>query len=324
MLRPIGRLEWLIKMKIRQIKLDPYNFVYAQGYKRFGAFVKIESEEGSGEGDLAPLPERSRESLLQAMNQLQENQTRLTSIEWNETSFLEQLAELHLLPSVAFALESALFTIFTPQTSYSVDVAALLMGNSLKQILTIATERKKDGFTLAKLKIGNLPPADALTAINELKGMFKLRIDVNSRWSLSDSIRFFSQFPIETFDYIEDPVPSIDELRHFPYPIAVEEPISKGIPLALLETIPTLKAVYYKPTVQSGYLAGLRFKQWADKRGVAFILSSSIESDIGHYHLVATAGRLKVTSAIGIGTYHYLDRYFSERRLVFRNGKVSI
>lgn len=312
-------------MKIRQILLNPYEFFYSHGYKRLGALIKIEGDEGeSGEGDLAPLPERSRESLLQSTLQLEQYQDLLTSIEWDKSTFLKQLENLYLLPSLAFALESALFSIFTPALSYSLDVAALLMGNSVKQILDIALARKNEGFTIAKLKIGNLSHDEAFAAINELKGFFKLRIDVSSRWSLAESIRFFSKFPIEIFDYIEDPIQSIKELQLFPFPVAIEEPISKGISLSLLETIPTLKAVYYKPTVQGGYLVGQQFKQWTDDRGIDFVLSSSLESDIGHYHLVATAGRLGVTAPIGIGTYHYLNRYPSVHKLTFGNGKVTI
>lgn len=311
-------------MKIEQVRICPYDFTFTHGYKRVGALVKIENEDGKyGEGDLAPLPERSAESFSQAVAELQKYEKLLLSIEWHSNTFLQQLAELNLLPSVSFALESALFTLLIPAVSYSLDVAALLMGNSLKQILAIAEARKKEGFKLAKLKIGKLSLEDAFTAINELRQIFKLRIDANSRWALSDAIRFFSQFPNETFDYIEDPVDSVDELKSFPFPICVEEPMSKGISLSLLETIPSLKAISYKPTVQGGYLVGQKFKQWTDARNINLVLSSSFESDVGHYHLAATAGRLSLTASIGIGTYHYLNRYPSSNyKLDFMKGKV--
>jgi len=198
------------------------------------------------------------------------------------------------------------------------------MGNSAKQILSIAAARKQEGFKIVKLKIGNLGPEDAFTTINELKGMFKLRVDVNSRWSLADAVRLFSKFPVETFDFIEDPTSSIKELYAFPFPIALEEPISKGIPLSQIETIPTLKAIVYKPTVQGGFLVGKQFKEWAEKRKIPLILSSSLESDVGHRHLVATAGRLGLTAPIGIGTYHYLKQHLSETKLLFKDGKVSL
>jgi len=312
-------------MKIRQIQLSPYDFTYAHGYRRLGALIKVENEDGNhGEGDLAPLPERSSESLFQAIAQLEEYKALLSSIEWDRAAFLEQLAGLSLLPSLAFALESVLFSLFTPLFSCSLEVAALLMGNSLRQILDIAEARKKEGFTIAKLKISNLSREDASTAIHELKGMFTLRIDVNSRWALSDSIRFFSQFPIEIFDYIEDPTKSLKELGQFPYPIAVEAAISKGVSLSLLETIPTLKAITYKPTVQGGYLVGKQFKRWADERGISLVLSSSLESDVGHFHLAVVAGRLGLTAPIGIGTYQYLNQHLAERKLNFTKGRVII
>lgn len=312
-------------MKIRKMQLCPYDFTYVHGYRRQGALIKLESENGElGEGDLAPLIERSKESLEQSIKQFREYQALLTSMEWNPNDFLDQLASLNLLPSLAFALESAFFTIFRPNESYSLNTAAMLAGKTVKQILEMAELRKNEGFTTAKLKISNLMPEDAFTAINELKGVFKLRIDANSRWSLSESVRFFSQFPMETFEYIEDPVQSLNELQHFPYPIAVEELLSKGMTFSELETIPMLKAIVYKPTVQGGYLVGLALKQWADKRGVALVLSSSLESDVGHRHLVAIAGRLGLTAPIGIGTYHYLNDFLCDHKLHFRKGVVSL
>lgn len=241
-------------MKIKQLQLIPYDILYSHGYRRQGALIKLESEMAEvGVGDLAPLKERSRESLAQALNQFEEYEAIFTSIEWDKSDFLNQLAMLPLLPSLSFAMESALFSILAPSFEGSLEVAAMLMGPSVDEIVKIALGAKKEGFGTAKLKISNLRRDEAFTVIHELKSLFKLRIDANSRWRLSDSISFFSQFPSDLFDYIEDPVESIEDLINFPFPIAVEEPLSKGISLALIEKIPTLKAITYKPTVQGGY-----------------------------------------------------------------------
>jgi o-succinylbenzoate synthase len=313
------------KMKIRQLQLLPYDILYSHGYRRLGALIQLESENGDvGVGDLAPLKERSRESLLQTIAQFKEYESVLTSVKWDKDDFIEQLTAFPLFPSLSFALESALFSILTPRFSCSLDVAALLMGNSVKEIMTIAEMRKKEGFQTVKLKIGNLSPDVAFTVINELKGTFKLRIDANSRWSLSDSMRFFSQFPVDLFDYVEDPVESIAELQDFPFPIAVEELISRGISLTVIEKIPTLKAVTYKPTVQGGYLIGQQLKKWADERGISLVLSSSLESDVGHFHIAAMAARLGLTAPIGIGTYHYLNQHLSKYKLNINKGKLNL
>lgn len=69
-------------MKLKEIQLSPYEITYTHGYKRFGALLKIENEAGEvGEGDLAPLKERSKESLLESTIQFNKLQTYLTSIE---------------------------------------------------------------------------------------------------------------------------------------------------------------------------------------------------------------------------------------------------
>lgn len=311
-------------MKIKHLLVSPYEFTYAHGYRRQGALIKIENDEGEqARGDLAPLPERSKESLAEALEQLKKHHFLLTSLEWDKNTFLEELAALSLFPSVSFALESALFSLFQGDISYSLETAALLMGNSVEDILQLAALRKKEGFTCAKLKISNLPPQEAFTVVDALKGLFKLRIDANSRWSLRESIRFFSQFPLDTFEYIEDPASSLEELHHFPFPLAVEEPLSRGVSLSLLENIPTIKAITYKPTVQGGCLVGQRYKQWTDSRGIALVLSSSLESAVGHFHLVATAGRLGLNSPLGIGTYPYLNQCSPHYKLQFNHGKAT-
>lgn len=312
-------------MKIRALKLFPYNVLYSYGYERLGSLIKLEMEHGEvGIGDLAPLKERSKESLSQAITQFKEYESTLTAIQWDKHCFTDQLAEFPLFPSLAFAIESALFSVLTPPISCSLDVAALLMGNSVNEIMHIAEMRKKEGFQTVKLKIGNLKPDVATTVINELNGTFKLRIDVNSRWSYSDSIRFFSQFPVDLFDYIEDPFDSISKLYDFPFPIAIEEPLSQGVSLAMIEKIPTLKALVYKPTVLGGYLVGRELKQWADERKISLVLSSSLESDIGHFHITAIAGRLGLTAPIGIGTYHYLNDFLSKEKLKFKRDKLYL
>ena len=312
-------------MKIKHFRLSPYEISYSHGYRRAGALIQLESEKGEvGRGDLAPLKERSRESLVQAIEQFKEYEPVLASVQWHKDDFLEQLAEFPLFPSLSFAIESALFSILRPPFSGSLDVAALLMGNSAKGIIKIAEARKKEGFQTAKLKIGNLTLDEAFMAVQAIKGTFKLRIDVNSKWPLSDCLRFFSQFPPDLFEYIEDPVESIQDLSCFPFPIAIEEPLSKGVSLALIEKIPTLKTLVYKPTVLGGYLAGRQWKKWADERGLSLVLSSSLESEVGHFQIAAAAARLGLTAPIGIGTYHYLSEYASKDRLNFTSGKINL
>jgi O-succinylbenzoate synthase len=152
-------------MKLKQIQLCPYEFTYVHGYKRSGALLKIESESGeSGVGDVAPLIERSKETLTQSIDQFRKNQALLISIEWDKNHFLTQIANLQLFPSLAFAIESALFSIFERDSSYTLDVAAMLTGSSAKQIIDIAEVRKNEGFTTAKLKSGNLSLEEVFTA----------------------------------------------------------------------------------------------------------------------------------------------------------------
>lgn len=64
-------------------------------------------------------------------------------------------------------------------------------------------------------------------------------------------------------------------------------------------------------------------KKWADERDLDLVLSSSLESNVGHFHIAATALRLGLTAPIGIGTYHYLTQHLDKHQLHFYDGKVS-
>lgn len=312
-------------MKIKTINVDEYQLSYAHGYVRRGALLTIVSENGVvGIGDLAPLKERSAESFDQAVNQFKTVQSALSAVEWNEKTFLDQLSDYSLCPSLSYTLESALFSIFQPNFSCTLDVAALIMGNSIDELLAIARTRKSEGFKVAKLKISSLTIEQAYRVIHEVGQMFRLRIDANSKWSLEESVDLFSRFPDGYFEYVEDPVQSLKELEQFPFPMAIEEPLSKGIALDSVVTFPTLKALVYKPTVLGGYLVGKRLKQWTDQRGLQLVLSSSMESDVGHFHISATAARLGLKAPIGIGTYHYLNHHFGKYKMHYTNGKCII
>lgn len=317
-------LQLAEQMKIKSITISHYEIPYTLGYTRKGALIKIEDEDGYfGTGDIAPLPQRSRESLQDALIQLAEKKSELLSVEWQEGTCLEQLFQLTLLPSLSFGMESALLSILKPVPACSIPLSALFIGNSSQEILKLAKLRQAEGFTNAKLKVGNLSLKEAFTVISEIKDVFRLRIDVNNAWSSSEALKFFSQFPLDAFDYVEDPV-NFSDLKSFSRPYAVEEPLSQGISLSQLETLPNLKAIVYKPTVLGGILVGKALLKWAEARGIAVVLSSVLESDIGHLHLAAIAHRLGLTLPIGIGTYHYLGKFLSPKRLQISQGKIHL
>ena len=294
-------------MKIETLTLNPYQIPMTNGQIREGVVLHMTDTSGnSGWGEIAPLPRWSLETLEQALLQLSQYQSELLTIDWSPSTYAHQLQQMNLFPSVLFGLEAALLSILTPLPEHTVATSALLMG-SPQEILHQANLRYTQGFRSAKLKVSNLTFKEAADVIGRLKDRFHLRIDVNRAWDTSDSLRFFQQFALDAFDYVEEPFQNPYELHLFSHPLAVDESFPNPLSLSQLEALPTLKALIYKPTLQGGLLGCLPLHQWATKNSIDVVLSSCFESAIGLCAIASMAHRLSLLEPIGIGTYHYLQ-----------------
>ncbi len=311
-------------MNIQTFHSYLYEIPFKNGGKRTGVLINIVDEkECSGWGDIAPLPKWSTETLHECLIQLGEKQNEIIGVKWTAHNCLNELKKIDLLPSLAFGLESALLSLLSPLSNYSVPVSALLMG-SKDEILKQAILRYREGYTSAKLKVSHLSFADAASVIHQLKDKFFLRIDVNRAWSTSDAMRFFAQFPLDAFDYVEEPFQNPQDLACFLHPLAVDESFPNDLTLKNLEYLPNLKALIYKPTMQGGLTGCVDLHEWAKKRGVSLVLSSSFESDLGLAHIASMAHRLSLSAPIGIGTYEHLNGDICATPLKFIGGRLHV
>lgn len=311
-------------MKIQTLSLHPYEIPLVNGDIRFGALIKIIDDQGNcGLGDIAPLPKWSKETLEDCLLQLDQLQYEIIKIEWTISTCLDELALFELLPAALFGIESALLSILSPLPEFTVRSSALLMGTP-KEILSQAKARQREGYTSAKLKVGHLSFEEAALVIDQLKDTFRLRIDVNRGWTTFDSLHFFSKFPLDAFDYVEEPFKDPNDLEQFTHPLAIDESFPADLSLKRLESFSTLKALIYKPTIQGGMLGCLPLYEWATERGISLVLSSSFESDLGLARIASIAYRLSLTAPIGIGTYHYLSDYLCTTPLRFSGSLANI
>ena len=302
-------------MKIKTLSIHSYQIPFLRNQTRSGALIHITNEEGNSSwGEIAPLPNWSRETLEDALKQMIGKKQSVLSIDWTTETCFEELRQLNLYPSVIFGLESALLTLLVPISKYTFPISALLIG-SPREMIEHANLRLSEGFTSAKLKVGHLTFQQAEEVIFQLKDKLHLRIDVNRAWETADALRFFSQFPRDAFDYVEEPFKNPHELIQFQHPLAIDESFPQELSLKQLEELPMLKALIYKPTIQGGLLGCLPLHEWAVKRGVFLVLSSSFESNIGLAHVAAVAYRLSMLCnnerkipPVGIGTYHYMQK----------------
>ena len=214
----------------RQISVKPYRRVFRQPLRtahgdwttREGFLVRLEQEECTGYGEVAPLPSFGSETLADA------------------TAFLEQLAsepDMNVpvnLPCCAFALSAAqifaergsldllkngeassqsasrvpVSRLIAPPRDYS--VSALLPSGSAA--LRIADEKSKVGYQSMKCKIGVEPiTKEIITArslFDSLPSTVRLRFDANAGLATSELERWL-EFLIphrERVDFIEQPL----------------------------------------------------------------------------------------------------------------------
>jgi len=311
-------------MKLKSLFLYSYEQLLKNNQKRVGALICIEDEKKQMSwGEVAPLLNWSKETLQECIAQIRQKKSYILSIDWSLSTFLEAIQNLKLLPAVAFGLESAVLTILDPIQNISVPVSALFYG-SYQEIIREAQLRHAEGFKSAKLKVSQLTFEEAADVIHKLKDQFRLRIDVNRAWSTSKSLQFFSKFPLDSFDYIEEPFQNPQDLHLFKHPLAIDESFPDDFSLKDLKAIPMLKALIYKPTIQGGLANCQTLYQWTQAHHIRFIISSSFESEIGLMQCAALAQRLSVKSALGLGTYFHIKDLISQNSLQFKFSYLRI
>jgi O-succinylbenzoate synthase len=252
------------------------------------------------------LPGWSRETLEEAILQLEEKKEEIIHKQWSKENILNELVSLRLFPSVSFALESALISLIDPLEEHAVSVGALFMGSSI-EILEQADQREQEGYTTAKVKIGSLSWKEAEDVIGKLLQRFRLRIDVNRGWKALDALAFFNQFSLDAVEYVEEPFDDPLLLREFTHPLAIDESFPKILSLEELEKIPMLRSIIYKPTIQGGMANCFPLVNWAQSRGIDVVIGGSFESELGLMQAASLAYRLSLKKAVGIGTYCFLQ-----------------
>ncbi len=217
-------------------------------------------------GEVVPLPGRSKETRETALEEFSQKKEKILSLHWNREECLKNFERLDLSPALSFGLESAFLSMLYPLSKHSVQTVALLMG-SYQEIFEQAKARKEEGFTAAKLKIGQLSFDEATTLVDQLKDKFFLRIDVNRGWEAKKIFQFFSKYPLDSFDFVEEPFQNHRDLMKFSHPVAIDESLSdKSLSLEELEKLPTLKAVVCKPTLWGGMSKIIPLHEWAKKK----------------------------------------------------------
>ncbi len=211
-----------------------------------------------GFGEIAPLPGFSKETFEEAKQEI------LDVIYEKKTP---------LLPSVRFGLSCA-------QKSFPKSCFVPLC----------SLHKPREETSTLKLKLGHLTVHQAIELVHQYVGKYRLRLDCNRAWSLSQAIFFTTHFAKSDFEYLEEPVQTYSDLVAFSniteFPVAVDETLREEKNIRL----PTLKAAIIKPTLW-GEIPNL---------DIPIILSSSYESSVGIIHI---ANLVKNTLPQGLDTF---------------------
>lgn len=290
--------------------------------KREGLIMRIVLADGrSAEGEIAPLPGVSPETLKKALFQLKEYRPVLLS-----ASGLTGIPQMRILlshedflkncASVKFGIESALFNCLSVASGQSVTallhgkekdipVAGLLRGTP-EEIAARVRTLLNSGCRVFKLKVGspNIPldVKKFQTVCGLIAPSGKVRLDANRSWGLKEAVAFAKSVNKENIAFIEEPVKDPRDLAAF---------ISEtGFDVALDETLwdfrqkniwvlPGVKVWVIKPTMIGGIFRALDFICSAHDNQKDCVISSSFESGVGSRMLAHLASLTTLDTGLG-------------------------
>lgn len=276
---------------------------------RKGFILRVETAEGVGYGEVAPIPEFGSETITQAEFYLRSLVT-------------EQRAEPNTnFPSCAFALSAAHRSINEKnlkKKNYA--VSALLPAGS--SALAVVKKKLEKGYKNFKWKIGLEPLAKELELARALFDCLSpgvvLRLDANASLDIAKSeawLELLSQVP-QQVDFLEQPLPCgqeslmADLMDRFGISIALDESLNFADGARWL-----IRGAWAGPLIIKAPIMGdviflcRRLEAVADQ----VVLSSVFETGIGMENALAMADFLpKMKRPVGFDTINAFDRTMSQ------------
>jgi L-alanine-DL-glutamate epimerase-like enolase superfamily enzyme len=165
------------------------------------------------------------------------------------------------------------------------------------------------------LKIGALNFNDELNLIREIRSWgseeeLTIRVDANGAFALEEAMNKLNQLSEFKLHSIEQPIKA-GQLENM-FKLCAESSVPVAFDEELIECNsedfePFLhigKPAYLvvKPSLHGGYTAAENWKAWADKHGIGFWITSSLESNVGLNHLANWVCKMKLEGVQGLGT----------------------
>jgi len=265
-----------------------------------------------GEGEVAPLWGLSKESKEEVLSELD----RIANIEDSNVS--------SYVSSVQCAIDAALAGFHSKQIDFpflpkneliAIPINGLIWMNDIEEMRLAARKKFDEGSRCIKLKIGALNFNDELNLIREIRSWeseeeLTIRVDANGAFALEDAMNKLNQLSEYKLHSIEQPIKAGQLESMFklcaesPVPIAFDEELIGSNPEDFEPFLSLGKPSYLvvKPSLHGGYTAAEKWKAWADKHGIGFWTTSSLESNVGLNHLANWVCKMKLEGVQGLGT----------------------
>lgn len=340
-------------MTIREFKYFPFSLSFRIPFQtssqiiteRNGFIISISDELGnSAFGECSPLPGFSYESINDVERILKGLRYQIIGfrVEENLIAISNLLSEFMLVPSIVFALEQAILSLFIKRnknfivesfgkTNSDIEVNAVFGLDKTDNILTKIEEKLKNGYNTFKLKIGRNNFEDDFNLIKNVREKFgrsiKIRLDANGKWKgeiVNANLEQLLQFNIQ---YIEEPCGNIDILNKLSntsqIPIAVDESIRSTDDAIKIIDDSTIEFIVLKPMILGGVISSFMLIKEAERKNKNVIISSSFESAVGKSALALLAATSNHFYAHGLDTSEYFERGICKDPYEVINGKIK-
>lgn len=287
---------------------------------REGLIVEVSKNGKVGFGEISPLPFFSKETLLQAKQQVMEI---LKRDDWEQNLRFDDL-----YPSVAFGLSCALEELNSEDTfSFTIPHSSVVLfkGN----IEHFIQQLEKQPIKIGKIKVGIQEPEIEAEIINQLFAQIphlKLRLDANQKWTWEQAVRFgktFAKCYRSHLDFIEEPCETRDLSLQFSelfnLPIAWDETSRTND--FFVKKQKNVTAIIIKPTLTGSLEKCRKLIHQAHQQGMQAVISSSIETSLGLSQLDTFAQQYTPNTLAGLDT---LDLMQHQLLFSFRNSTLPL
>jgi o-succinylbenzoate synthase len=277
-----------------------------------------------GIGECGPLPGLSVDAGPEFESKVQNVLAGISAAESKELNDLLNIVPMEL-PSVRFALETAWLdltnggkrVIFKNDflEGKKIPINGLIWMGDLDFMMNQINTKIAQGFNCIKLKVGGLDfdrECDVLQYIRKryFKQDIEIRLDANGAFKLDDALYKLNELARFNIQSIEQPIkagqPEMEELcRKSPIPVAFDEEligVHEGTVRNELLMLMKPKYIILKPTLLGGFSSCAEWIRIAEENGIAWWITSALESNIGLNAICQFTGQYPVTIPQGLGT----------------------